>query len=65
MCGEEPYVLPELELSLHDVDSTSREFEHERLATLNALATKSAGITLAPAYALLQRTSSPEELTGK
>ncbi|MBR3848556.1 MAG: transcription-repair coupling factor [Oscillospiraceae bacterium] len=65
MCGETPYILPELELALHDVDSTSHEFEHERLATLNALATKSAGITLAPAYALLQRTEAPDALTGK
>ncbi len=65
MCGEEPYVLTDIELSLHDVDGASREFEHERTAALKALSDGSAGITLASAFSLLQRTSPPDELAKK
>ena len=65
MCGENVHILPERELSLHDVDSASHEFEHERLATIKALADKSAGITLAPSFALMQRMENPDKILGK
>lgn len=65
MCGEEPRVLPALERSFHDVDSISHEFEHERIATLKALADGSAGITLAPVFSLMQRTAPCDDVAGK
>ncbi|MBR5542470.1 MAG: transcription-repair coupling factor [Oscillospiraceae bacterium] len=65
MSGEEPKVLPVLELSLHDVESSSRENEHERMATLKAMADGSAGITLAPVFALMQRCAAPELVSGR
>ncbi len=64
MCGEEPKVLPVLELSLHDVDGASRDSLHERLATMKALADGSAGITLAPVFSLMQRTAPPDKILG-
>ncbi|MBQ8004364.1 MAG: hypothetical protein IJ299_04660, partial [Oscillospiraceae bacterium] len=65
MCGEDARVLPTLERSFHDVDSASREFEHERIAVLKALADGVSGITLAPVFSLLQRTAPPADVAGK
>lgn len=65
MCGEDAHVLPVSELSLHDADSASHEFEHERTAALKAMSDKSAGITLAPVYALLQKTAPKEEFAKR
>ncbi len=65
MCGEEPRVLPVYEMQLHDVDTASREYEHERIATLRAMAERTSGITLAPVFALLQRTSAKDALLSK
>ena len=65
MCGEEPKILPVLERSFHDVDSASHEFEHERIATLKAMADGAAGITLAPVFALMQRTAPREDVASK
>ncbi|MBQ9985393.1 MAG: transcription-repair coupling factor [Oscillospiraceae bacterium] len=65
MCGEAPRILPVLERSFHDVDSFSHEFEHERIATLKALADGVCGITLAPVFALMQRTAPRETVAGK
>ena len=65
MCDEEARILPSLELSLHDVDSSSNESMHERLATLKALADGSSGVTLAPVFSLMQRCAPPEGILGK
>ncbi len=65
MCGEAPHILPALERSFHDVDSVSHEFEHERIATLKAMADGEAGITLAPVFSLMQRTPPRENVAGK
>ena len=65
MCGEAPRILPVAERSLHDVDSSSHEFEHERMATLKALVDGGAGITLAPVFSLMQRTPPCENIAGK
>ncbi len=65
MSGETPKVLPVHELSLHDVDSASHEYEHERLATLKALSDRTAGICLAPVFALMQRCAPPESISEK
>ncbi|MBE6912975.1 MAG: transcription-repair coupling factor [Ruminococcaceae bacterium] len=65
MCGEEPKILPSVEMSLHDVDSSSHEFEHERIATLKAMADNASGITLASVFALMQRTPPKENISGK
>ncbi len=65
MCGEEPKILPSLELLLHDVDGASHDTLHERLATMKALADGSAGITIAPIYSLMQRTEAPSEILEK
>ncbi len=62
MCGEKPHVLPVFELQLHDVDTSSHEYEHERIATLRAMAEKTGGIVLAPVFALLQKTAQKESL---
>ncbi len=65
MCGEEARILPVAELNFHDVDTSSHEYEHERIATLRAMAEKTGGIVLAPVFALLQRTTSKDRLLSK
>ncbi len=65
MCGEEPKVLPAAELVLHDVDTSTTSVEHERMATLRAMYEKTAGVTLASAFALLQRTPPCDNISGK
>jgi len=65
MCGETPRVLPPIERAFHDIESSSHEFEHERIATLKALVDGNAGITLAPVFALMQRTAPRNEIAEK
>ncbi len=65
MCGEEVKVLPELELNLHNVETSSHELEHERIASLRSMADGSFGVMLAPVFSLLRKTPPKEELSGR
>jgi transcription-repair coupling factor (superfamily II helicase) len=58
----EVFVLPPREYTMHNVDVLSREFEHERLSALYAMASGRAGVVAASASALCQITMPPETL---
>ncbi len=60
--GENPLSLPTRELTLHHVETLSREWEQARLLTLSRLHGGQAPIVVGPADAFLQRTLSRETL---
>ena len=61
-CQEEVFRLGGREFSFYNVDSVSRDAEHERIRIFNAMATDKAGIVVASAEALLTRTMPREKL---
>lgn len=61
-CQEEVFRLSGREFSFYNVDSVSREAEHERIRVLNRLAEYRAGIVVSTAEALLSRTMPKEKL---
>ena len=62
LCQEEVFRLGSREFSFYNVDSVSRDAEHERIRVFNAMATDKAGIVVATAEALLTRTMPKEKL---
>ncbi len=64
LCQEKPYTLVPREFTFHNVSGASRDWEHERISTLHAIATGRAGLILTCPQALAQRTLAPAELTG-
>ena len=63
-CEEEVYRLSSRDFSFYNVDSVSRDAEHERIKVFNALASEKAGIVVATAEALLTRTMPKDKLLG-
>ena len=60
--GEQVLRLPSRELTFHDAAVVSRQWEHRRLAALQALLDGSAPLLVTTAEALLQRTLPPDRL---
>ncbi len=65
LCEEDPFILAPREFTFHNVSGASRDREHERIATLNAIASHRAGIILTCPQALAQRTLAPQELKSR
>ncbi len=64
LCEEEVFRLGGREFSFYNVDSVSRDAEHERLRVFSAMAAGRAGIVVATAEAMLTRTMPKDKLTG-
>ncbi len=63
--GHTPLMLPSRELSLQQVESTSREYEQMRLGVLSQMATGDYDIVVAGVDAAIQYTLPPEVLRGR
>jgi len=65
LCQEPPRHLAPREFTFHNVSGASRDWEHERISTLNAMAQGRAGVILTCPQALAQRTLAPNELLSR